>query len=417
MLVEHRQELIYFFTGVRIAPFGQGSSIRVYTNLRAYIDLGFRIELVHFVDNESKNQELVLPEGDINLIDVKRKPHEMNRFSKKLAIRLGFPNEFLLNALFPIRSQVITEVRARYDNHPEAIYHFEYDDYASAALEFPGMHSVWSNHDLSSQRVQLIWQSRDERRESEKTETERKRIITRLRKCEDLIAQHSSLIFNIATHENAEFQMRGYENALLFPMSWPDEKLIPRARRWKEDGKLRLLHLGSVNGLVGYESLTYLIGEVFPLLTEEVLKNMELWVVGTLADAFYCNRILEVAKPYPQIRFFGFVEDIKPIYAQADVQVVGGTKASGLRTRILESMVWGVPVLSTAVMAEGLKGLVNGENIFLARNPQYFAEILTRLVMTETDFDRIARNARELYDKTFSRKHAAEVLRTALNEL
>lgn len=412
-----KQEPVFFFTSVPIAPFGQGSSMRVYSNLRAYLDLGFRVELIHFVTEENQNKELILPEGEIRLTQIPRQAREMNRYAKKLAMLLGWPQAFYLNAMFPIRRQLIRAVRPRFRQHPRALFHFEYDNFASASLAFPGMRGVWSNHDLFSQRVQLVWQSRDERRSRDRSEAERQRVLGRVRQAEDLIARRASLILNIAAHEHAEFQRRGYPNAVLFPMSWPDEALVPRAREWKEGSKLRLLHLGSVNGLVGYESLSFLIGEVFPRLAPEVLEGLELWVVGTLADSFYCNRILEMAKPYPQVRFLGFVEDLRGMYAQVDVQVVGGVKASGLRTRIIESMVYGVPVLSTAEMAEGLSGLANGENILLAEDASDFAEKLSQLVNAPPDFDQLARSARETYDRVYSRPVAAELLAEALQKI
>lgn len=411
-----KQEHVFFFTGTPIAPGGQGSSMRVYTNLRAYLDLGFRVELIHFVNEENQDKPLILPEGGIHLSQVRSKPNGMNRYVKKLAMRLGFPRGFLLSAIFPDRPQVISAVRPLFEKSPRALFHFEYDNFASAALAFPGMRSVWSNHDLYSHRVKLIWQSRDERRSPDRSEAERQRVLGRVRQAEDLIASRASLILNIAAHEHAEFLRRGYRNAVLFPMSWPDEALVGRARPWKEGGKLRLLHLGSVGGLVGYESLSYLIGEVFPRLAPAVLDGLELWVVGTVADSFYCNRILEIAKPYPQVRFLGFVEDLREMYAQADVQVVGGVKASGLRTRIIESMVYGVPMLSTAEMAEGLSGLVDGENILLAADVQDYADRLTSLVTSPPDFDQLARSARKTYDENNSRQIAMEVLKNALQE-
>ena len=412
-----KQEPVFFFTATPIAPGGQGASMRVYGNLRAYLDLGFRVELIHFADEDAMDKTLTLPEGEIHLTRVARERREMNRIFKKLAMHLAWPPSLFLNAMFPQRQQLVRVVRPLFQEHPRALYHFEYDDFASTAAAFPGMRSVWSNHDLFSQRVKLIWQSRDERRSPDRSEAERKRVIRRVRQAEDVLARHASLILNIATHEHAEFLRRGYRNAVLFPMSWPDEALVPRARAWKEDGKLRLLHLGSVNGLVGYESLSYLIGEVFPLLAPAVLDGLELWVVGTVADSFYCNRVLEMAKPYPQIRFFGFVEDIRAIYAQVDVQVVGGVKSSGLRTRIIESMVYGVPVLSTAAMAEGLSGLVDGENVFLAADAPGYADRLTQLVNSPPDFELVARSARETYDLVYSRKVAEALFRVALSKL
>jgi len=408
---------VFFFTSVPIAPFGQGSSMRVYTNLRAYLDLGFHVELIYFADDHNQTQPLILPEGKIQLTQVSRRPAEMNRYAKKLAILLGWPKDFLLNALFPVKSQVVSEIRERFHKHPEALFHFEYDDFASAAIDFQGIRAVWSNHDLVSQRAQLIWSSRHERSLPKDSEAQRQRILQRMVYAEYLLAKHVSLILNIAAHENVELLRRGYQNAVLFPMSWPDEALVPRVRPWMECGMLRLLHLGSVNGLVGYESLKFLIGEVFPLLTAKVMESIELWVVGTIADSFYCNRIIEMASSFPQVRFLGYQEELRKLYAQVDLQVVGGRKASGLRTRIIESLVYGVPVLSTSAMAEGLNGLVDGDNILLAQDAQGYADVLSCLTIGHVDFEGLALRARSFYDSSFSRAHAVEVLREALRRI
>lgn len=412
-----KQEPVFFFTSVPIAPSGQGSSMRVYTNLRAYLDLGFRVELIHIVDEKDKDRLVNLPDGEINYHQVRRDPQIYNVLVKNLVMRLGFPKSALLNSMFPDRRLVIDQVKSRYATHPTALFHFEYDNFASASVAFPGIRAVWSNHDLFSERVQLVWDSRDLQRKPNSKNASRQVRLRRVRQMEDLLACHCRLILNIAEHEHVEFkQARGYRNAVLFPMSWPDEEPVARKRAWQQDGVLRLLHLGSVNGLVGYESLNYLLGEVFPLLPSQVLDHLEFWVAGALPDALLSNRIVEMAKPFPQVRFLGFVDDLREIYAQVDLQVVGGQKATGLRTRIIESMVYGVPVLSTAGMAKGLHQLRNGENILLAGDAQDYAGKLSDLVSSSPDFDQLARAARETYDRFYSRPVAAEILSTALQQ-
>ncbi|NLN35160.1 MAG: hypothetical protein GX157_04045, partial [Candidatus Cloacimonetes bacterium] len=76
-----KQEPVFFFTSVPIAPFGQGSSMRVYTNLRAYLDLGFRVELIHFVTEENQNKELILPEGEIHFTQLPQDARGLRRFA------------------------------------------------------------------------------------------------------------------------------------------------------------------------------------------------------------------------------------------------------------------------------------------------------------------------------------------------
>ena len=41
-----KKEPVYFYTDVPVVPWGQGASMRVFTNLRAYTDLGFKVQVI-----------------------------------------------------------------------------------------------------------------------------------------------------------------------------------------------------------------------------------------------------------------------------------------------------------------------------------------------------------------------------------
>ena len=95
-----------------------------------------------------------------------------------------------------------------------------------------------------------------------------------------------------------------------------------RRRDWMADGVLRMLHLGSVDGFVGYDSLRFILGEIFPLLSDDSLQSLDLFVVGKMGGTPYANKIRKLAHNYPQVKFFGFVDDIKQIYAEVDTWLV-----------------------------------------------------------------------------------------------
>ena len=120
---------------------------------------------------------------------------------------------------------------------------------------------------------------------------------------------------------------------------------------------------------------------LFPRLHAETLDRLQLRVAGKLdEDDPKCRRILALGEPYrKQIVFAGFVEDLAAEHARADMQVVASTEVSGLRTRIVESLAWETPVLSTMVAARGIAGLDPGRNILIADAPEEFAAQLDRL--------------------------------------
>lgn len=415
-LEQLKKEPLFFYTDVRIAPSGQGSSMRVFTNLRAYADLGFNIEVV-FLGKEE--EPITIPEYPGSNIKIHRYSKTVQKSScfKRAAFYLSLPKSTVLDSMFPIRTALKPIIQRNIQKHPHAIHHFEYDHFASAAAAFKGINAVWSHHDILSERIPLLRNMRSEFKKLSGHDLYRYTRLKRVRQAEDWIANHCQLILNIAQHEHTEFrQNRQYSQAVLFPMSWPDEEAPTRQRRWMADGILRMLHLGSIDGFIGYDSLRFILEHVFPLIPDHDLECLELWVVGKIGETQYSQRIQALAQRYPQVKLFGFVDHLKQVYAEVDVQLVGGLRATGLRTRIIESMVYQIPVLSTTEMAKGLHGLVKGENILLAENAQDFARQITKMLTNPQQLPKIALAADQTYTQLYSRQVASEILQQFLEK-
>ena len=194
-----------------------------------------------------------------------------------------------------------------------------------------------------------------------------------------------------------------------------DELLVSGS--WMAGGTLRLLHLGLVSHLPTYLSLEVILTKVFPLLDPATLSRLQLEVVGKFnPDGLQGKALLEMARPYPQVKFSGFLEDIRTAYCRNDLQLVAATEATGLRTRIIESWAFGLPVLSTTVGAGGVEGLHPGRNILIANEPGEFARKLTELVQHPEWLAEISTAGRETYDARYSRGRVAAGLRELLNK-
>jgi glycosyltransferase involved in cell wall biosynthesis len=126
--------------------------------------------------------------------------------------------------------------------------------------------------------------------------------------------------------------------------------------------------------------------------------------------------IQELAAAYPTVRLAGFQQEIRPFYAEADLQVVGSTAATGLRTRIVESFAYEVPVLSTRVGAEGVEGLAADENILLADDPAVFADRIRELLRQPGRLGSLAEAGRRTYERLYSRSAVASRLRELLEQ-
>ena len=80
----------------------------------------------------------------------------------------------------------------------------------------------------------------------------------------------------------------------------------------------------------------------------------------------------------PGVRVTGTVADVRSYYWDALALVVPLRIGSGTRLKILEAMAAGVPVVSTAMGAEGL-GVAHGENILIAETAEEFIQALRTL--------------------------------------
>jgi len=81
----------------------------------------------------------------------------------------------------------------------------------------------------------------------------------------------------------------------------------------------------------------------------------------------------------PRIEVTGYVADPAPYLAAADVFVVPLHAAGGMRVKILDAWLWGVPIVSTPVGAEGIE-CRDGENLLIAETASAFAVAVVRLL-------------------------------------
>jgi glycosyltransferase involved in cell wall biosynthesis len=88
--------------------------------------------------------------------------------------------------------------------------------------------------------------------------------------------------------------------------------------------------------------------------------------------------LLRLVRECPGVEIAGYVDDVVDVYREATIVVVPITVAGGTRTKILEAMALGRPVVSTTVGAEGLP-VAPGEHVMIADEPGAFAAAIASL--------------------------------------
>jgi glycosyltransferase involved in cell wall biosynthesis len=96
--------------------------------------------------------------------------------------------------------------------------------------------------------------------------------------------------------------------------------------------------------------------------------------------------------------------------------VVPLLSGSGTRLKIIEAWAAGTAVVSTSLGAEGLPAR-HGENILLADSPESFASMVTLLLESPLERQRIGRAGREQYERDLTWNAAWAALDRQLEQL
>jgi len=81
----------------------------------------------------------------------------------------------------------------------------------------------------------------------------------------------------------------------------------------------------------------------------------------------------------PRVVVTGYAADARPYLAAADAFVVPLHAGGGMRVKILDAWLWGLPVVSTPIGAEGIE-VRDGENILIADGAEAFARATVRVL-------------------------------------
>jgi glycosyltransferase involved in cell wall biosynthesis len=145
------------------------------------------------------------------------------------------------------------------------------------------------------------------------------------------------------------------------------------------------------------DGIHFLLDEVFPLLLRARPKIRAV-IIGRNPPASLSDKIRDRGLA---VTLTGFVDDIRPYVAQANVYVIPLFVGSGTRIKAFEAMAMGRPVVSTTLGVEGLD-VTDGENYLRADDAASFARSILTLMDDASMRVRLAAAARRLVEDRFS---------------
>ncbi|MBI5788556.1 MAG: glycosyltransferase [Candidatus Schekmanbacteria bacterium] len=144
-----------------------------------------------------------------------------------------------------------------------------------------------------------------------------------------------------------------------------------------------LLFVGRLDYFPNTQGVLFFYQSVWPLLLGQIPQIRWQIVGGVIPPA------LQELKKDARIKISEKATDMRPYLAASTISIVPLHIGGGTRLKILEAMAVGLPVVSTAIGAEGIDA-VNGQEIIIADQPQELAQQIIELCKNADKRQKIA---------------------------
>lgn len=173
------------------------------------------------------------------------------------------------------------------------------------------------------------------------------------------------------------------------------------------DRPISAVFTGGLTYQPNLDALRRYVENVLPAFARLGVEPPQLSVIGL------CPEPLKAGLAHPTIRFLGYVPDINEELRKYQVFLAPIVSGSGIKTKVLEAMACGLPVIALPDAVSGLS-VEHMRHCLVARGPEEFVQSYS-LVMNDPAFaERMARAGRDLVMQSYSIEAATEILRSEL---
>jgi len=157
-----------------------------------------------------------------------------------------------------------------------------------------------------------------------------------------------------------------------------------------------LLFLGNYKHSPNLDAIQYFVTDIFPLITKE-LPDLKLYVVGSNVPDF----LADLCSKTKNCILIGFVKDLTPYLGSCKIMVSPLRYGSGIKGKIILSMLSSLPVITTNIGAEGISANTNSE-LLIVDKLQDFANKTIDLYKNELEWNKLSSNAKKFAEINYS---------------
>lgn len=144
-----------------------------------------------------------------------------------------------------------------------------------------------------------------------------------------------------------------------------------------------LSFLGDMRSSANADSLRFIVNEILPLIKTDVVLEISGTAPTELQDEFRSNK---------RVRFLGRVEDTRKTLRSSSIFLAPIAYGTGIKTKILEAMAIGVPIITNSIGNEGI-GLLDGKDALIGDSKEEIADDVVCLLNDRQLASELARAA------------------------
>jgi polysaccharide biosynthesis protein PslH len=186
----------------------------------------------------------------------------------------------------------------------------------------------------------------------------------RARKIEKLKFSGGTKVIVDSKNDQDFYRKRGF-NAHYLPLGFDRKQYF-----FKELNRTlyhpNIMLTGSMSSIQTLEGIDFFIKEVYPIIAEE-MRDVYVYFVGSNPSV----KLKEWSSAHKNFIVTGYVEDLNSYLNQCDVYLFAGRIGSGMKTRTLEALAAGCPVVSTKQGVIGLEDCI--DFVYVSDDPKSLA--------------------------------------------
>jgi glycosyltransferase involved in cell wall biosynthesis len=156
----------------------------------------------------------------------------------------------------------------------------------------------------------------------------------------------------------------------------------------------RVTFLGGLHWPPNAEAVSWFANTIWPRVAR-ALPPAVLTLIGK-----HGRTPVTVPPNLPRVEIAGYVSDPERLLAETAVFIVPLRAGAGMRVKILDAWCWGLPVVSTAIGAEGLKAS-HGDNLLIADDADGFSDAVVTAFSNRHLAQRLADGGRSTVEQHY----------------